>query len=494
MDRQPMKILLASSEVSPFAKSGGLADVAGSLPRALKLRGHDVRVVLPYYRCVAESAFATPRSGRRVTVLVGERPCEGRLRILDHDGIPVYFIDNPTFFDRPGLYGDAGGDYEDNAARFGFFCRAVLHLLRGLDWRPDVLHLNDWQTGLIPLLLKTELAEEPFYRPIASLLTIHNLGYQGTFPPAALRTLGLDPSLYTIDGIEFYHQISLLKAGVLFADLLTTVSETYCREIQTPEMGHDFDGILRSRRNDLFGVLNGLDTALWDPENDPALPRPYSAEAPTGKAADKSALQEELGLEVDGDIPILAVVSRLDWQKGIDLVMENWEQLMRRRLQFVLLGTGERGLMEAFAACGRTHAGQAAINLDFDEELARRIYAGADLLLMPSRYEPCGLAQLIALRYGTIPVVRRTGGLADTVTDVDAEPERGNGITFGKLSGENMLDAIDRALELYRDEPRRLRVLERGMNTDHSWQRSAGDYEKLYGKATEKRRDGSGAG
>ncbi|NIQ93696.1 MAG: glycogen synthase GlgA [Desulfuromonadales bacterium] len=489
-----MKILLASSEVAPFAKSGGLADVAGSLPLALKRRGHDVRLVLPYYRCVAEGQYAAPRTGGRMTVLIDDRPIEGYLRLRDHDGIPVYFIDHPAFFDRDGLYGDAAGDYEDNAARFGFFCRAALHMLRSLDWRPDVLHANDWQTGLMPLLLKTELANENFYRKIASVLTIHNLGYQGIFAPEALKTLGLSRSLYTIDGIEFYHQVSLLKAGVLYADLLTTVSRTYCREIMSPEMGHGFDGILRSRRDDLFGVVNGLDTDLWDPAADPALPRPYSAGAPEGKAAAKAALQEQLGLDVDAGTPVLAVVSRLDKQKGIDLVLENWAKLMRRRLQFILLGTGDPQLMQALAVRGRQYAGRVSVNLAFDDTLARRIYAGADMLLMPSRYEPCGLAQLIALRYGSVPIVRRTGGLADTVADVDAENQRGNGFTFEGRTGKNMLDAIDRALKFYRDKRRWRRIRQRGMEADHSWQQSAGEYEKLYRTALEKRRGRSGQG
>ena len=487
MERQPMKILIIAPEVTPFAKSGGLADVAGSLPWALKKRGHDVRIVLPYYRCIAESDFSAPRTGPRINVLVEERPCEGYLRTLDHEGIPVHFIDNPFFFDRSGLYGDAAGDYPDNAARFAFFCRAVLHMLRGLDWRPEILHLNDWQTALIPVLLKNELAQEPFYSSMASVMTIHNLGYQGIFPPAALKTLGLNRALYTIHGLEYYHQISLLKGGVLFADLLTTVSETYCREIQTPGMGHGFDGILRSRRDRLFGVINGLATDLWNPSTDPALPHPYSLDSLTGKAADKAALQRELGLDIRAGTPLLAVVSRLDRQKGMDLILEVWEELLQRKVQFVLLGTGDPKLMDAFADCQKGLSRQVSINLEFDETLSRRIYSGADLRPVPSRYEPCGLAQLIALQYGTIPLVRRTGGLADTVTDVAVDPENGNGFTFDMLTGENMLDAIDRALKLYRDKGRWQDVMRRGMNADHSWDRSAIEYERLYRTALENR-------
>lgn len=487
MERPPMKVLIIAPEVTPFAKTGGLADVTGSLPGALKKRGHDVRIVMPYYRSIAESDFSAPRTGRRMTVLVEGRPCEGYLRTLDHGGLPVHFIDNPFFFDRPGLYGDAAGDYPDNAARFGFFCRAVLHMLRSLDWRPEILHLNDWQTALIPVLLKNELEEEPFYNAMASVMTIHNLGYQGNFPPAALKTLGLGRALYTIDGLEFYHQVSLLKGGVLFADLLTTVSETYCGEIQTPEMGHGFDGILRSRRDKLYGVVNGLDTDLWDPSADPALPHRYSPDSLAGKTADKAALQKELGLNSRARAPLLAVVSRLDRQKGMDLILEVWEELMQRKVQFVLLGTGDPKLMEAFADCEKGRSRQVSVNLEFDETLSRRIYAGADLLLVPSRYEPCGLAQLIALQYGTIPLVRRTGGLADTVTDVGVDPENGNGFTFDMLTGEKMLDAIDRALELYRDEGRWQDVMRRGMNADHSWDRSAIEYERLYRTALENR-------
>jgi len=482
-----MRILLVTPEVAPLAKTGGLADVAGSFPRELRRLGHDVRIILPYYRVTREQGVPLATASWPVAAVVGGQMRHGLVRETRINDVPVYLVEHDDYFDRPQLYGTADGDYPDNAERFGFFCRAVIDFIRHGPFRPEVLHLNDWQTGLIPVLLRSELTADPFYAGIGTLLTIHNLGYQGLFPAKELATLGLPQQLFGLDGVEYYGQVSLLKGGLLFADLLTTVSPTYCREIQKEEQGHGFDGILRKRRRDLYGILNGLDPAQWDPLDDPALPAGYSADDLRGKVRCKRLLQQELGLEVDAERPLVAIVSRLDRQKGLDLVEAAWGKLLARPLQLVLLGSGERGLMDRFAARGAANAGQAAVRLHFDDGLARRIYAGSDLFLMPSRYEPCGLGQLIALRYGSVPLVRSTGGLADTVRDIDRDPRHGNGFSFGKLNEIALLAALDRALKRFRRRRDWLQLVRRGMRTDLSWRPAAQRYLELYSKAKERR-------
>ena len=482
-----MKILFVSPEVAPLAKTGGLADVAGALPQALHQLGHEVRIVMPRYRCIGSDAFTPTADDPRVEAIIDGRRRRGRVRHGKLGEVPVYFIENRRFFDRPELYGPGGGDYPDNALRFGFFCRAVVDLLRRSDFRPDVVHLNDWQTGLIPVLLRNEHRDDPRLGDIGTVLTIHNLGYQGLFPADTLPALGLDPALFTMEGLEYYGQLSFLKAGIVYSDLLTTVSETYCREIQTPEMGFGFDGILRSRRDDLFGIVNGLDTAMWDPARDRALETTFDADHLEEKAADKKALQQELGLPAAADTPVVAMVTRLDVQKGLDIVEAAWEKMMRRDLQFVLLGSGDRQLMNRWRRIQRAHPRRAAIRLSFDDGLARRIYGGSDIFLMPSRYEPCGLGQLIALRYGCLPLVRRTGGLADTVTDPEHDPPRANGFTFEQPAAPALLEGLDRALDLHADRPRWNAMVRRAMAGDFSWTGSARRYIALYRKALEKR-------
>lgn len=480
-----MKILLVAPEVAPLAKTGGLADVAGALPRELRRLGHDVRIILPYYRVTRERGVPLEPATWPVQAVVGGDLRRGLVRETRLDEVPVYLLEHNDYFDRPSLYGGLEGDYPDNAERFGFFCRAVLDFVRHGPFRPEVLHLNDWQTGLIPVLLRHELASDPFYRGIGSLLTIHNLGYQGLFPPAALATLGLPGELFTLDGVEYYGQVSLLKGGVQFADLLTTVSPTYCREIQRPEQGLGFDGLLRRRRRDLFGVLNGLDPEQWNPLTDQALAAPYNADDLRGKARCKRLLQQELGLKVDPTRPLVALVTRLDRQKGLDLVEAAWDKILSRPLQLVLLGSGEKGLTERFAALGAASTSRAAVRLTFDDALARRIYGGSDLFLMPSRYEPCGLGQLIALRYGSVPLVRSTGGLADTVSDIDRDPRQGNGFSFFKPSPAALLAALDRALGRFERRRDWLALVRRGMRADFSWRQPAGRYLELYQKIKE---------
>jgi starch synthase len=484
-----MKILLVSSEVAPFAKTGGLADVAGALPRALRRLGYDVRIIMPYYLAVHRQGAAGKLLKAQAEAKVGGALRSAGLRRGRLDDIPVYFLDYPEFFQREGLYGNSAGDYSDNHLRFGFFCRAVLAALPELDFRPDVLHLNDWQSGLIPVLLSSELRSDPFFARMATVMTIHNLGYQGLFPAPALAELGLDPGLFHMEGLEYYGQLSFLKGGIFFSDLITTVSPTYCREIQTPEFGHGFDGILKKRSHDLHGILNGIDLDFWDPATDAALAAPYCADDPADKALNKKALQQELGLEVDPNRPLVAMVSRLATQKGLDLLEAVWPRLMRRSLQFVLLGSGEEKHTAFFRKQEHRRPGRQSINLTFDDALARRIYAGSDLFLMPSHYEPCGLGQLIALRYGSIPLVRRTGGLADTVFDVDADAERGNGFVFDEASGDALLQALNRAQLRFRNRSKWENLVQRAMSLDHSWERSARRYVEIYQQAVKVRND-----
>jgi starch synthase len=339
----------------------------------------------------------------------------------------------------------------------------------------------------VPVLLRSERAGEAFYADTGTLLTIHNLGYQGIFPMAAAQALGLDPGLLTMDGLEYYGQMSFLKGGAVFADAVNTVSATYCLEIQTPEMGLGFEGILRARNKTLFGVLNGIDDRCWDPQHDPVLAASYSVADPDGKAVNKRLLQKELGLAADPEAPLLAMVTRLATQKGLDLVTQAWSELLARKLQIVLLGTGDQHYMDHFAALRDACPERVSINLSFDDALARHIYAGSDLFLMPSHYEPCGLGQLIALRYGSVPVVRKTGGLADTVFDPAEEPRRANGFCFRERTAAALLAALDRALALYRDAAAWRRLVRVGMGQDFSWRRSAGRYVELYALAREAR-------
>lgn len=487
-----MKILFAASEVSPFAKTGGLADVTGSLPRALARMGHQVAVILPLHRMVRQRGFPPTDTGLRLTVPLGGERLACRIRQLDHEGVRIWFIEQPQLFERSGLYGEGGVDYPDNDRRYGFFCRAVLAALPRLGFRPELIHVHDWQTGLIPLLLATELRGDPFFRSIASMLTIHNLAYQGLFGAESLSRLGLPESLFHPEGIEFYGKLSFLKAGIFFADRITTVSPTYCREILTTEAGCGFDGILRSRQDRLCGILNGIDPDDWDPAADPALPYPFQAGEYTGKARCKQQLQHELGLPEQAAIPLLAMVSRIDRQKGIDLLLDAWPRLARRPLQLVLLGSGDRSLSTRLRTLAAAHPERVAIRLGFDDSLARRIYAGADLFLMPSRFEPCGLGQLIALRYGAVPLVRSTGGLADTIFDIDSRPEKGNGFCFAEASPDALLQTVDRALNRFAKPTAWQRLMATGMRHDYSWRRSAHRYLELYRQTLEEHHERTG--
>jgi ADP-glucose type glycogen/starch synthase len=479
-----LKILMVASEVAPLAKSGGLADVAGSLPQALDKLGHDVRIIMPHYRRIMPGAVKTKDLGIDFSVPFGPEQLPCSVSQTKIGTVPTWLLRNQDLFDRDQLYGSPTGDYPDNAERFGWFCRAALQALPLLDFCPDVIHLNDWQTGLIPILLKTVYADSPFFRKIGTLLSIHNLGYQGLFPATVLEQLGLPDWLNHPDALEYWGRISYLKGGIVFSDQVNTVSPTYAKEILQPQFGVGLDGVLRSRGPAFSGILNGIDNDTWNPATDPALPAAYQTNNLRGKSSCKKALQKELGLQPDSKAMLIAMVTRLDSQKGIDLLKQGWERLLRRPTQFVLLGSGTQEYMDFFAARAQANPRQVAVRLGFDDGLARRIYAGSDLFLMPSLYEPCGLGQLIALRYGSVPLVRSTGGLADTISDRDADPQNGNGFRFSEPTTDAMLSAIDRAVQRYADRRKWLALIRSAMQADFSWQSSATAYLALYQHCT----------
>jgi len=481
----PLQLLFVAPEVTPFAKSGGLADVAGSLPQALQQLGIDVRIVMPYYRLVRQNGYKLPEGKRRITVARGGLTGKAGLRQTTLGSVPVYMIDFPAAFDRPGLYAENGRDYPDNDLRYGFFCRATLELAKSIDFRPDIIHVHDWQTALIPLLLTNEYATDPFFAMTATHLTIHNLGYQGLFPADNFQRLQLPDELFRVEGIEYYGQFSLLKGGIRFADQLTTVSPAYAREILTPEFGHGFETILAKRRDDLHGILNGLDIGYWDPAQDVHLSHHFSPQNLRGKTHVKRRLQHELDLQVDPTIPLAVMVTRLDRQKGVDLVTTCWQELLQRGLQLVILGSGDPDVELQLQQLCRETPNQTRFIDGFNEPLAHRIYGGGDLFLMPSRYEPCGLSQMIALRYGTVPIARRTGGLADTIIDCDERVRGGNGWLFDAPCGADLLETIDRALEAFGQRRTWLGIMRRGMQNDFSWNRSAQEYDALYQQIVE---------
>jgi len=481
-----MKILFVSSEVSPFAKTGGLADVAGSLPKALKKNGHDVRIIMPLYQCVETGSFTIKKSRKGFEVPVGGMIEKGLLRQTTLADIPVYLVEKKEYFQRPELYGTSAGDYSDNSKRFGFFCRAVVDLLKRLDFRPDIIHCNDWQTALIPFLIKQEHQDDPFFTKTALVYTIHNLAYQGIFEREALSSLGLNESHFTIDLLEYYGKINLMKGGMLTADVINTVSNAYCREIQTDEMGCGLQGVLQQRAHDLFGILNGIDYQDWNPSTDPLIFKNYTSTSLSGKAANKKNLQHALGLEQNPTIPLLGMITRLSSQKGLDLLEALLPKFEEQKLQLVLLGTGDEKYMKMLSTLQKKPSQKLSINLTFDQALSRNIYAASDMFLMPSHYEPCGLGQLISFRYGSVPVVRKTGGLADTVFDSRDGVREPNGFTFDEYTPEAFWEAISRALETYKDRKKWDKIVRSGMNSDYSWDHSGVEYEALYEKALKK--------
>jgi len=490
MARERLRILMMASEAAPFAKTGGLADVVGALPRALAALGHDVRVLIPKYRGVEAQAGPLTLVASNLRVPLGDRAAEGALfEAKSRGGVTVYFLAHDHYYDRDGLYGTADGDYWDNCERFIFFCRGGLEAVAALGkagWRPQVIHVNDWQTGLVPVYLETEYRDHPVLGPLATLFTIHNLAYQGVFWHYDMPMTGLGWDLFTPAALEFYGRLNFLKGGLVFSDLLTTVSRTYAQEIRTAAFGNGLEGVLEERSEDLHGVINGIDYELWNPETDAALAKRYGAGDLEGKAICRAALREEMGL-VAGPGPVIGMVTRLAGQKGLDLTLDALPGILATGAQLVLLGSGEAPLEEAFTAAADANPGRVGVRIGYDDELARRIYGGADAFLMPSRYEPCGLGQLIALRYGTVPIVRRTGGLADTVREVDPGRRTGTGFLFDAFAAEPLVEAVGRAAVAHRIPALWSAIVRNAMAEDFSWDASAREYVTLYRKALKAR-------
>ncbi len=474
-----MRVVMLTPEVHPYAKTGGLADVLAALPAALLRDDVEVTVCLPGYRTALRAAGATaPIARLHVPVASRIEPAE-LVRVRDA-AVPTVLVRADRFFDRPGLYGEGGTDYGDNAERFAFFSRAVLEWLRAEPSPPDILHVHEWQAALAPAFLRLD----DLYPELAGLrtvLTMHNLAYQGRFPARNWDLLNLDPRYFVPDFLEFYGQINYLKAGILFADALTTVSPRYAREIETPERGEGLDGVLRTRRNRLRGIMNGIDVREWNPATDAHLPVHYDATDLGGKGRCKAALQAELALGVDPGPPLLAVVSRLAEQKGIDVLLGALPGVLERSdVQLAVLGTGEERYERSLRELAARHPNRIAVRIGFAEALAHRIEAGADVFLMPSRFEPCGLNQLYSLRYGTVPVVHATGGLDDSVAEFDPATGMGTGFKFASYSAEALAAAIDRALAVRRAPAAWKRLVANGMAQDFSWSRAAGLYRLLY--------------
>ncbi len=492
-ESKPLKILMASSEAVPFAKTGGLADVAGALPLELARQGHDVRLVIPRYSTLDRSGYrftehariVVPSSSGPVETVV-ERTTLHPSNSNSRGSVSVFAVRHDPFFLRPGLYQERGVDYPDNLERFCFFSRAVLELLIAFQhadgWKPDVLHLHDWQTALCAVYMRTLYAGRPEVAGVRSILTLHNLAYQGLFPGERFAETGLPAALFTPAGLEFYGSLNLLKGGILFADFLTTVSPTYSLEIQTPEFGFGLEGVLAERKDRLVGLVNGVDVEAWNPAADPLIPARYSSADLSGKSMCKQALQRELALPVS-DVPLLGIVSRLTVQKGLDLLLSIVPDLMELDLQLAVLGTGDPAYETELRALHAKFPRKIGVRIGFDEGLAHRIEAGADMFVMPSRYEPCGLSQLYSMRYGTVPIVRRTGGLADTVvpySPLAVRERRATGFMFVETTPHALLTVICLALCVYQDRGAWRSLIQGGMGTDVSWTGSAQAYIELY--------------
>jgi starch synthase len=481
-----VRILYIASEVFPFSKTGGLADVAATLPKALVHFGHEVKIVTPKYAKVNEGQWNLKRQSTVSIKLAGKVfPFAFWVGRLPDSPVEVVFLDNDDLFNRTEIYQDQGRDYSDNLIRFAAFSRAVLEIPKQFDWYPDVLHGNDWQTALTFAYLKAHFAGHPRFAKVGTLFTIHNLGYQGIFPGDDFVKLGLPPEFFLPSALEFYGNVNLLKAGLIFSGILNTVSPTYRQEIQTPELGYGLDGILRMRTHDLYAILNGVDYDLWDPMHDKYIQHTYNPKDLKGKQICKEALQKECQLPVL-NVPLLGMISRLSMQKGVDLVLEILDELMMLDLQLVVQGVGDLNIQRDLEEASRRHAQKFSFIPTHDESSAHRIQAGSDLILMPSRYEPCGLNHLYSLRYGTIPIVRKTGGLADTVTDAlpsHLASGEATGFVFVGATGHSLLTTARLALNMYHQRRYWKRLIKKAMAAEFSWNRSARAYEDLYVRA-----------
>ena len=480
MNETPLKILFLASEVVPFAKTGGLADVAGALPKALKEMGHDIRVAMPGYGFINREKFGIRDFLAELTVPMNGRTETASILETNIGTVPVYMVNSAKYYDREGIY-----MYHDDADRFVFFCRAMMEMVKKIDWAPDILHCNDWHTAIIPNWLNTIYKDDPFYKQTASVYSIHNLAYQGVFGQRVLEIAGIDKYQFMVPpGVSPDNHINMMGRGIFFADLVNTVSETYAEEILTPEYGQGFDWLLRERRDRLYGILNGIDYEIQNPATDPHIDHHYDLHNLEAKAENKTALQREAGLGLEKHTPLIGMISRLSDQKGFDLIGQVIEGMMENLdFQFILLGTGEEYYHNLFSSIKTRFPDRSAVYLTFNAPLAQKIYAGTDMFLMPSRFEPCGLGQLIAMRYGSVPIVRETGGLKDTVCNYNPVTDNGNGFTFKKYDAMAMYTAIVRAIETYHYQDRWRTLVHRGMAGDFSWHNSAQKYVGLYRRA-----------
>ena len=472
-----MKILFISSEGLPYSKTGGLADVVEALPKALVEMGHEVAVLLPRYR----GNKITSTIIFSVTIPQGDKLrfptlAEGQ----SVEGVRYFFVDDPEYFDREALYGDKTGDYPDNAERFAEFSRAAIEFTKRV-WLPDVIHCHDWQSALVPVLLRTQHSTDPVVRTLPVVFTIHNLGYQGLFPQTAMRKIGLPDNLFTMDALEYYGKVNFLKGGLMYSDYLTTVSRRYAKEIQTPEYGLGLEGVIRLRSENLVGILNGVDYAVWSPDADKLIAQNYSAHNLEGKKACKKDLLAQFKVPAENmDRPLIGIISRFADQKGFDLIAEVAADLMKENLALVVLGTGQPEYEALFKALAERDSSRVGVKVGFDNALAHKIEAGADMFLMPSRYEPCGLNQIYSLRYGTVPIVRSTGGLDDTIQNFEPKSLQGTGFKFEDYTGKALLSSMKAALKAYKD-PKAWHALQtNGMAKDFSWKASAAAYVTLY--------------
>ena len=476
-----MKILLASSEVHPYSKTGGLADMAGALAKSLAHHGNQVGVVTPLYRGMRERFPDIKKLDWQLDLQLGPRWVHGEIWILEvAPGLTIHFVDQPEYFQRGGLYQENGVDFSDNGERFIFFSKAVVHLARYLPWRPEVVHTNDWQTGLVPLLIQHARLSEGWGTVPRTCFTIHNLAYQGIFPAAQYSLTNLPYDYFNPNGVEFYGQMNCLKAGIAYGDVITTVSPRYAREITTPEFGCGLDDLLRKRQNTLFGVLNGVDYEEWTTTQNPYLKHPYSAQNLKGKTEDKLELQRELGLPEDAKTPLFGSITRLADQKGLDIQLGALAEMLSTDMQFALLGSGSPAYEKAYRELVRRYPAKAVARIGFDQGLSHRIEAGSDFYLMPSRFEPCGLNQMYSLRYGTIPIVRVTGGLDDTVVDISENPDHADGIKFTEYSARALAKGMRKALVLYKEPELLQHYRANAMSADFSWERVVEEYLKVY--------------
>jgi len=458
-----MKIVFCASEVVPFAKTGGLADVCGALPPAIEKLGHEVVIITPRYK-TSKIKAPTP------IVHIGEN-------------VRVCFIEHNYYFGREGLYGEAGGEYKDNLERFTHFCHESFNVLKEIKFSPDIIHCHDWHTALIPVLLKTNFQNDPFFKNTRSVMTIHNLAYQGVFPKYQYEQLGIQGNVFHTQGIEFYDQINLLKGGIIFGDAITTVSPQYAKEIQTYELGCALDGVLRNRSHDVYGILNGLDYDVWNPLDDPFLDFPFGpAVVNENKVQNKLVVQAALDLPLKEKIPVFGFVGRLCEQKGLDIIMEAVDGIVAKEGQVIFTGVGDKKYHRMIEDAAERHPRHVGKFLTFDERIAHKIYAASDFFLMPSVYEPCGLGQMIALRYGAIPLVHKTGGLADTIHLYDPIHKTGNGFVFTEYTKEAFIEAVDEALKVYKQKDYMEDLLNQALRYRFSWEKSAKDYIKVYQK------------